>query len=219
MTTLRTQILFIIVLLTVFFGIITVAANLAHADSVIQNCAVDSRYCTTEFVPLESFGGSRKLADAYNTPELGPFIQKVFVGAISLGAILAVLRLAWAGFTYMASDLPGVKSSAKEIISDTFLGLFLLLGIWLILYQINPDILKLKINITNPTSQSSGSTGNTVYGSPQDENMGNFGDVPPDVQGTVTGIGEQNTFPAEATDVPPAQPASKAWYCLGGRIC
>lgn len=95
------------------------------------------------FVPLECFRGSRRLADAYNTPELGPFINKVFVGMISLGAILAVLRLAWAGFVYMSSDLPGAKGNAKEIISDTLLGLFLLLSIWLILYQINPQILNL----------------------------------------------------------------------------
>lgn len=104
-----------------------------------------------DFVPLECFEGSRKLEGAYRTDDLGPFMNKVFMGAISLGAILAVFRLAWAGFTYMASDLPGVKSSAKDIIGDTMLGLFLLLGIWVILYQINPDILKLKINIT-PTN-------------------------------------------------------------------
>src|SRR3989344_322346 len=97
------------------------------------------------FVPLECFQGSRKLSDAYNTAELGPFLQKVFVGAISLGAILAVLRLAYAGFVYMASDLWTSKEKAKEIIKDTLLGLFLLLAIWLILHQINPDILKLDI--------------------------------------------------------------------------
>lgn len=125
--------------------LLIVASALAWAFLSIE---VAHAQCTGSggFVPLECFQGSRKLTDAYNTPELGPFMNKVFVGAISLGAILAVLRLAWAGFTYMASDLPGVKSNAKEIIGDTLLGLFLLLGIWLILNQINPDILKLKID-------------------------------------------------------------------------
>ncbi|MBI4094122.1 hypothetical protein HY417_04110 [Candidatus Kaiserbacteria bacterium] len=99
------------------------------------------------FVPLECFQGSRKLSDAYNTTELGPFLQKVFVGAISLGAILAVLRLAWAGFVYMSSDLWSKKDVAKDIIQDALFGLLLLLAIWLILNQINPDILKLKIDI------------------------------------------------------------------------
>lgn len=98
------------------------------------------------FVALECFIGSRKLEGAYYEKDLGPFMNKVFAGAIALGAILAVFRLAWAGFRYMSSDLPGMKGDAKEIISETLLGLFLLLGIWLILYQINPDILKLKVN-------------------------------------------------------------------------
>ncbi len=99
------------------------------------------------FVPLECFEGSAKLSDAYNTPagELGPFMNKVFVGAISVGAILAVLRLAWAGFEYMASDLWTRKETAKEIIKDTLLGLFLLIAIYLILNQINPQILELRV--------------------------------------------------------------------------
>lgn len=112
------------------------------------------------FVPLECFQGSRKLTGAYYTEDLGPFMNKVFAGAIALGAILAVFRLAWAGFKYMSSDLPGMKSDAKEIISETLLGLFLLLGIWLILYQINPDILKLKIETTPQSSSSSGGKAN-----------------------------------------------------------
>lgn len=120
---------------------------------------IASAQCTGAggFVPLECFQGSRKLTDAYQTGELGPFMNKVFVGAISLGAILAVLRLAWAGFVYMSTDLPGMKSNAKEIIWDTLLGLFLLLAIWLILNQINPDILKLKIGISRtPQINTSG---------------------------------------------------------------
>lgn len=144
----------------VFFGtillfmlLLTAAPQLANAASPAQDVSYYPPGKTAYgFVALENFSGSRKLAEAYNTPELGPFMNRVFVGAISLGAILAVLRLAWAGFTYMASDLPGVKSNAKEIINDTLLGLFLLLAIWLILYQINPDILSLKINI-NASSQ------------------------------------------------------------------
>lgn len=98
------------------------------------------------FVPLECFQQSRKLQDAYNSTELGPFIQKAFVGAISIGAMLAVLRLAWGGFRYMSSDIWGTKEHAKEIIRETLLGLFLLLAIYLILRQINPQILELKVN-------------------------------------------------------------------------
>ncbi len=112
------------------------------------------------FVPLECFSDSPRFADTYTTGMaeggLPTFLNKVFAGAIALGGILAVLRLAWAGFVYMGSDAWGQKEHAKEIIQDALIGLFLLIGIWLILYQINPDILKLNVNITNlsNTSQS-----------------------------------------------------------------
>lgn len=124
------------------------------------------------FVALECFIGSRKLAGAYTEEDLGPFMNRVFVGAIALGAILAVLRLAWAGFVYLSSDLWTNKDHAKEVIKETLLGLFLLLGIWLILYQINPDILKLKINAT-----SSGSGGIPVVETTPES--GAFGGVTP----------------------------------------
>lgn len=126
------------------------------------------------FVPLECFRGSRKLADAYMTPELGPFINKLFVGAISLGAILAVLRLAYAGFVYMSSDLPGLKSNSKEIIWDTLLGLFLLLAIYLILKQINPDILNLDVtrNVKTSGQQSGDYSGVTID---EERRAGTFG--------------------------------------------
>ena len=101
-----------------------------------------------QFVPLEKFEGSAKLADAYASGNLSTFLNRLFLGAMSLGAVLAVLRLAWAGFQYMASDLWANKQHAKEIIQETLLGLFILLGISLILNQINPDILKLDVGIT-----------------------------------------------------------------------
>ena len=121
------------------------------------------------FVPLECFQDSAKLRDAYQTQELGPFLQKVFVGAISLGAILAVLRLAYAGFVYMASDLWTDKQKARDIIKDTFLGLFLLIAIYIILWQINPEILSLKINTGSQPSAQPGQQSNyfgadVIYG-------------------------------------------------------
>src|SRR3989344_3307138 len=123
-------------------------AGTAHAASPAQDTAYYPPNTTPYgFVTLADFSESPKLRGAYNTTELGPFLQKVFVGAISLGAILAVLRLAYAGFVYMASDLWTSKEKAKEIITDTLLGLFLLLAIYLILKQINPQLLQLNINL------------------------------------------------------------------------
>src|SRR3990167_8836763 len=48
------------------------------------------------FVPLADFSGPSKLNDIYKSKDLGTFIGRLFFASISLGAILAVLRLSWA---------------------------------------------------------------------------------------------------------------------------
>ena len=99
--------------------------------------------CNAEFCPLANVEGS-KLATLYASKgSLADFVSNIFTMAISAGAILAVIRLSWAGYLYMTTDSWGSKGHAKEVIGDVVLGLLLLLGIWLILWQINPDILKL----------------------------------------------------------------------------
>lgn len=114
------------------------------------------------FVPLECFEGSA-LQGAYTESDFGGFIQKMFIATISFGAIFAVFRLAWAGFLYVGSDLWTSKEKAKEIIRDTLLGLFLLLAIWLILRQINPELLNLKINTAPPSGAAQTGVGTTPY--------------------------------------------------------
>lgn len=93
------------------------------------------------------------------TTDLGTFINTAFKMAISIGAILAVLRIAYAGYQYMSSDAWGEKSHAKEILADVTIGILLLLSIYLILNQINPQILKLQIQgLTPPTTTAPSAT-------------------------------------------------------------
>lgn len=76
---------------------------------------------------------------------LADFFQALFYTAIAVGATLAVLRLGYAGFLYMGGDSFGKISEAKRIMQDVVLGLLLLLAVYVILNQINPDILNLDI--------------------------------------------------------------------------
>ena len=96
------------------------------------------------FVPLAQYSGG-KLGNLYSSSgDLSTFLNDLFKFALAIGALAAVLRLAYAGYLYMgAADMWSSKSEAKKVIGDVTLGLLLLLGIWLILNQINPDILKL----------------------------------------------------------------------------
>lgn len=97
------------------------------------------------FVPLADVSASSKLGSLYNSSgDFSTFINDLFKFALSIGALAAVLRLAYAGYLYMGqADMWSHKGEAKKIIGDVTLGLLLLLGIWLILNQINPDILKM----------------------------------------------------------------------------
>ena len=85
---------------------------------------------------------------------LAAFFSAMFTAALAIGATLAVLRLGYAGFMYMTSDVWGNKHHATEIIQQAVLGLLLLLAVYLILFQINPDILNLDIlqSIKNSTA-------------------------------------------------------------------
>lgn len=103
---------------------------------------------TAGFQPLTDAGNSALLGDLFGGGDLSAFLQSAFQVAIAVGAIAAVLRLTWAGFLYMTSDVSGKKEDAKNAIWETLIGLALLLGLVLILQQINPDILNLTFSLT-----------------------------------------------------------------------
>src|SRR3989344_3684807 len=65
--------------------------------------------------------------------------------ALSIGAVLAVIMLIIAGLQMMTAS-EGQRTAAKERIQNALLGLLLLVGVYLILHTINPDLLNLKIN-------------------------------------------------------------------------
>jgi hypothetical protein len=95
------------------------------------------------------------LQQLFGATDLAGFFNGFFKVAIVVGAMLAVIRLGYAGFVYMTTDSFGAKGDARQIIQDAVLGLLLLLSIWLILYQINPNLLNLDIlrsvnQVSNP---------------------------------------------------------------------
>lgn len=107
------------------------------------------------------------LSGFFQSSNLAGFFNAAFTVALSAGAILAVLRLAYAGWLYMgAADMWGSKQHAKEVIRDAVLGLLLLIGIYIILYQINPNLLNLNIlQDFNSSSSIGGSSSLNCSGS------------------------------------------------------
>lgn len=112
------------------------------------------------FVPLSdaNFQAIFNTGGASGGGDLASFINSGFKAALSIGAILAVLRIAYAGYLYMGTDMWHTKSHAKEILGDVVLGLLLLLGIYLILWQINPCLLDLNVlrSIDSPNATCTG---------------------------------------------------------------
>lgn len=129
---------------------------------------------TATMVPSPAQSG-QFLSQLFNptTTDLAQFFNAFFKTALIVGAMLAVLRIGYAGFIYMTTDSFGSMGNAKQIIQDAVLGLLLLLSIWLILYQINPNILNLNIfqsaqpitpGSSLPPGSVSGSGGNGASG-------------------------------------------------------
>ncbi len=105
----------------------------------VDNTVLGDLYATGDVAPDAEFSGN-----------LTDYVGRIFFFAITIGGVLAVLRVAWAGFLYITSDLWHTKERAKEMLRETVLGLCLLLSVWLILNQINPRILSLDFNFTPP---------------------------------------------------------------------
>jgi hypothetical protein len=108
------------------------------------------------FVPLADYSKSPALKSALEQKDLlGPYLNNIFTMVLSVGAILAVLRIAYAGYLYMGTDMWSNKGKGKEVLGDAIIGLLLLLSVWLILNQINPNLLKIGINLNGSQSPSS----------------------------------------------------------------
>lgn len=113
-------------------------------------------FAGTAFVPISAPDQS---SDPLNTlfgnqADVGSVLNSAFIVAISVGTILAMFRIAWAGWLYMgSSDMWSEKQHAKSVFQDAIIGLLILLAVWVILYQINPQILNVS-NFLNSTPTS-----------------------------------------------------------------
>lgn len=128
-----------------FFSVfVVIALTLPLFAQAADPCAQEA-IAQGKFVPLACYKNT-PLDNVYDSnASLPKYIGSLFAIALSAGAILAVIRLVWAGYHYMGSDMWSSKDKAKTIINDVIWGMLLLLGTYLILYQINPCILNLDI--------------------------------------------------------------------------
>ncbi len=116
--------------------------------------------CT--YVPLEPLPGVNQ-----NGINFASFVSGMFRLFITLGALFAVLMLVIAGIGYMISDTPVNIQAAKDRAKAALYGLLLLTACWLILYTINPNLLRFDLfNRDVPAVANSGAPGTTAPTSP-----------------------------------------------------
>lgn len=80
------------------------------------------------------------------------YINWLYVFSISVAALLAVVKIIIAGFKYVTSDVISNKSDAKNDIKGALLGLLIILGAYVILSTINPNLVKSTISIEGVSS-------------------------------------------------------------------
>ena len=91
-------------------------------------------------------------ADKKQGTGLGEFITFAFEIGVGVAGVLGVVMLTIYGFQYAANDKNiATFEILKEKITKVILGLLLLLGIFVILNTINPDLLIVEPNIDNAT--------------------------------------------------------------------
>lgn len=88
------------------------------------------------------------------------YINTLYALSIGIAALLAVIKIIIAGVKWMMSDVVTNKMEAKEDIKGALLGLLIVLGAVLIITVINPDILK--VNLQMNQIQTSGSASSVI---------------------------------------------------------
>jgi len=98
---------------------------------------------------------------------LGTYIPVVFKILIGLAAVAAVFKIVMGGFQYMTSDAFMGKKEGKETAKNAVIALVLVVAAWLILNEINPNLLEinLKIEPATTTPVAVGELGKVATGS------------------------------------------------------
>lgn len=123
-----------------FYAIMPLAYG-ATTDSIgNSNININPSTGKMMYFPLET--EALDAAKITTSGNLGDFLSSVYNFGVAAAAALAVLMIAWGGIEYMTTEAFFEKSEAKNKIKGALWGLLLVLASYLILWTVNPDILK-----------------------------------------------------------------------------
>lgn len=100
---------------------------------------------------LEKIPGTDKISGS----DLPGYISAIYKVALIVVTLSAVLMLSIGGFMYLTSaGNTAAMGTAKGIIYDSLIGLVIALSAWLVLYIINPDLVKITLTPLPPLDNS-----------------------------------------------------------------
>ena len=102
------------------------------------------------------------IAGTTNIASLKDYLNLVFRAAIGITGVLAVVMMVICGVRLMGSPSVSAKSEAKECIWNAILGILLVLGAWLLLNTINPQLLTNDVPLADITTAPTAAPGTTV---------------------------------------------------------
>ena len=109
-----------------------------------------------DYKPMEKIPGFELGSESYTFPN---FIANVYKFGIYAVGISALLMITIGGFYYMtAAGNTARLGTAKTLITDAILGLIVALGAWLLLYVINPDLVKINLDFSEVSKTASNDT-------------------------------------------------------------
>lgn len=98
---------------------------------------------TCTYVPLEPLPG---YTQNQNVANFGTYIATAFKLFVVLGGMIAVATFVFGGITYMTADVLNKKDFGRKQMQRSVYAILLLLGVYLILVTINPNLATLKFD-------------------------------------------------------------------------
>lgn len=113
----------------------------------------------TVLAPLPGIGD-----DSGGKTTLTEYLTAIFNLTISVSVVLAFVMITFGGIVYATSDALSGKSKGREWVQNAIVGLLIVIGAWVILNTINPQILDFKLLIPGAKMENSGAGGVTGEG-------------------------------------------------------
>lgn len=123
-------------------------ANIGASSNDTVSAAAPQDYVV--LAPLPGIGD----AASGGKTTLETYLPNAFNLMVGVAAALAFIMITWGGVMYATSDALSSKTDGKKFIEDAVWGLLLVIGAWIILNTINPQILNFNLSLPKSTIQT-----------------------------------------------------------------